>query len=115
MTEKQGQAVAQKTAHTPGPRRWSTRQTYQSQGDPVFWFRDVINNGGTIRVAKVSGVGQERTEAYARLIAAAPDMLAALLELTNAARYCREYGGDVLSSCSWIKAEKAIAKATGRE
>ena len=51
------------------------------------------------------------TLANALLIAAAPDMLAALEEIYTAYDYCRRQGGDILSSCSWMSVEKAIDKA----
>lgn len=67
-----------KTNHTPGP--WSVpRKAWNDPKDPHFDHCDVIHSG--TRVAKVSGVGSEETEANARLVAAAPEMLEALEEL----------------------------------
>ena len=71
----------EKTKHTPGPWTLSARPTYQSENDKAFWFRDVVNEPRTVRIARVSGVGEDRAMANARLIAAAPDLLEACREL----------------------------------
>ena len=60
-----------KTAHTPGP--WA----HLGQGEI-----NGVENGGTVDVCSVYlRTVEGRTEANARLIAAAPDLLAALIEL----------------------------------
>ena len=61
--------------HTQG--KWESSGVAQPViRDPIFYYTDVICNG-TIRVARSSGVGKEKSLANARLIAAAPDLLAA--------------------------------------
>lgn len=54
---------------------------------------------------------EEANEANARLIAAAPDLLAALVAIRNYARDSRT--GRMMSGEGYAIAEKAIAKATG--
>lgn len=87
--------------HTPGP--WKTHALTKSHG--------IYDQTGT-SVAKVGdafGVCAERRAADARLIAAAPDLLEALRNLTlTAARYLPDYNEhpDIQA------AEAAIAKAT---
>jgi len=104
----------EKTKHTPGPWTLGTRAAYQNRDDPVFWHRDVVNGSKTIRVAKVSGVGEDRAEANACLIAAAPDLLEACEVLLKAAP---ELWGDDIEKWPRLmdRVEAAIAKAEGRE
>jgi hypothetical protein len=83
--------------HTPGPWTASARG-YKSQ----VW------SDGQMMTAEVLGPNHA---ANARLMAAAPDLLAALAELLNSAL---DLGlGDL--SLSATKAANAIAKATGEE
>ena len=69
----------EKTKHTPAP--WKIGRGGPNPKDPVFWRTDVLNSSSTIRIARVSGVGEETSKANARLIAAAPDLLEACREL----------------------------------
>lgn len=100
----------QTLAHTPGP--WNISgagmdRLIYSDSDQA-WDLAIVRCGGNDR----------QTEANARLIAAAPDLLAALEALLRngmggvtcdpAATYCPEYSGEVL-----IAARAAIAKAKG--
>ncbi len=59
------------TAHTPGP--WECPNIEESYNSRQFWVCD--EEGGLIAVAES---GWSEAEANARLIAAAPDLLAAL-------------------------------------
>ena len=65
-------------------------------------------SGGTIATL---ADGRSQDKANAHLIAASPDLLAALYELITARDYTLEHGGDILTSCSWAKAESAVVKA----
>jgi len=104
----------EKTKHTPGPWTLSARPTYQSENDKAFWFRDVVNEPRTVRIARVSGVGEDRAMANARLIAAAPDLLEACEVLLKAAP---ELWGDDIEKWPRLmdRVEAAIAKAEGRK
>ncbi len=67
-----------KTQHTPGP--WTYRQAYDN-GEPTAFEVDA-GRGNVATVA--TGAGDvDREEANARLIAAAPDLLAALKQCTH--------------------------------
>ena len=103
----------EKTKHTPGPWTLGTRAAYQNRDDPVFWHRDVVNGSKTIRVAKVSGVGEDRAEANACLIAAAPDLLEAAKVLISSLVWERKRSGITYAGGEMLEA--AIVKAEGRE
>jgi hypothetical protein len=86
------------TQHTPGPWRYLP-------GDGLAWRPSVqrATEGGFV----VQGSSREREEADARLIAAAPDLLEALIALhtqTNSTELAKAHD----------KARAAIAKATGQ-
>ena len=67
--------------HTKG--EWkSVGIAVKDKRDGVFYHTDILCNG-TIRVARSSGVGEDLALANARLIAAAPDLLAACKELAS--------------------------------
>lgn len=91
-----------KTMHTPGP--WEVRKT--ASGNPFIY-------SGKINVAGVAmarhGIDVATSEANARLIAAAPELLAALIELRDAA-----YNAYADSSCNeaFALADAVISKAT---
>ena len=98
-------------AHTPGPWQvaWServeTNASILGQGDQIAWVES-------------HQVGEERARANARLIAAAPDLLAALRAmLASPAGVARPLSGDEVRSLSDAVslARAAIAKATGGE
>jgi hypothetical protein len=83
------------TTHTPGP--WELRQSGRD-----YWFIDHEQGGESYTLTKLENW---TNEADARLIAAAPDLLAALQKIdANAAE-----------SVEWIRrvAREAISKATG--
>ena len=60
-----------KQTHTPGP--WTTKPAHLNIKDPLFYKADVIS-GGMI-VAHVAGVGEDNSNANARLIASSPTLL----------------------------------------
>ena len=108
--------------HTPGPWRAGTEQGLSYHLSPrIPILRDA--NGTTYAIGEVSypttpyGTnGAEQRAANARLIAAAPELLAALEDMLGGWRYIRQAHGD-LYGVGWDRAqdaaEKAIAKAKG--
>jgi hypothetical protein len=95
------------TKHTPGPWRYLP-------GDGLEWRTSVQR--GTEGGFVVRGTSREREEADARLIAAAPELLEALKEITS--DYADRFDLDDPSTNPGIKssikqARAAIAKATG--
>jgi|HubBroStandDraft_5_1064220.scaffolds.fasta_scaffold329773_2 hypothetical protein len=105
-------SIKPKTAHTSGP--WQHRQAYDN-GEPASFEVDA---GRSNICAVATGAGQpEREEANARLIAAAPDLLAALQQFGQAT--APFIAGAIGSSNPNImaavgQANAAIAKATGK-
>jgi hypothetical protein len=90
-------------SHTPGP--WTVHKTTNL---PVAYY---IGPASRRHLALVFN------EADARLIAAAPDLLAALKDLSRLADaiYVRMSDGEMaLMRDAWGKADAAIAKAEGR-
>lgn len=88
------------TAHTPGPWHFDGHQY-----DHIVWSSD------RNRVCFLTSTGP--TEANARLIAAAPDLLAALKDMVDGAPL--ECGEPDCPDCGpWRTARAAIAKAEGR-
>jgi hypothetical protein len=109
--------MTDQTKHTPGPWEYATRFTAKATGplqmigpDPECrHIADIPRNGD-----------QQRQEADARLIAAAPEMLAALGELVaewdaERAEQDSPQTGFILDTLGIEMARAAIAKATGRE
>lgn len=102
-----------KSNHTPGP--WGIR-SLQSEGHDIGYTDDLQiatapdSDGFGVPVAMVCYNGKDQREANARLIAAAPDLLAVAIELEESAAYWSEY--DVpIGIVDRIRA--AIAKAMG--
>jgi hypothetical protein len=91
--------------HTPGP--WSYRGSLGPQSNPHLLGPHVVENATGIQIAILNGWRSEVSEANARLMAAAPDLLTALIDAADA----------LLIHCpdAWalVQAQKAIAKATG--
>ena len=89
------------SAHTPGP--WAAVRT------PASGYFDwhVHAKSGPGRLMQI-GIDTDNTEADARLIAAAPDLLAALERLL--ACYSVSHSPDARQSC-WDQARAAIAAA----
>jgi hypothetical protein len=95
--------------HTPGP--WEAVLADDPRGQPVPYYRGLValvENRLSV-VAKCGYAPKEHWEANASLIAAAPDMLTALIKAK--AHIAREEDADDMAEC--LEAiEEAIAKAT---
>lgn len=94
--------------HTPGP--WSFTVSAESGGNPSAW--NIIAPCGGV----VAETGSGTDDANARLIAAAPELLEALVEMLIAnhglpANENDEH--DPVRACAVVQARAAIAKATG--
>ena len=87
------------TQHTPAP--WELRQSANG-----YWFIDYEQGGESYTLTKL-----ECGEDDARLIAAAPDLLAALIELSN--YVFDEYTASHPLCQRAAEARAIIAKATG--
>jgi hypothetical protein len=87
-------------AHTPGP--WEVKETPESS------FQNWIVLAGRFRIVNVDGRRDSEAEANAYLIAAAPNLLAALRELADAIDENRVTIGAV------NEARALIAKAEGK-
>ena len=105
--------TATRTAHTPGPWRYEPASSRL-----IVWTADGPGRGAVADLTSQTHVlpaGQHswearkaEVEANARLIAAAPELLAALTDLVE--RFTPEYMTDIAAIDS---AKAAIAKATG--
>jgi hypothetical protein len=102
-----------KTQHTPGP--WhaipvggAKRGSIVKPEEATHW--NIYNHHAFVAQVKRSGV-REIIEADARLIAAAPDLLAAL-ELMVSAWEAR-HGAPGMSNSAYMEARAAIARAKG--
>lgn len=94
-----------KTNHTPGP--WEVRPS-SNPASGSKW-RDIVSVGTEFKPSYVA----EAIESDARLIAAAPELLAALQELIQ---YSEHHVGEVCTDSglgSYVAARAAIAKAIG--
>jgi hypothetical protein len=94
----------EQTKHTPGP--WHVGRYTPNATEITILTKDgapVTPTWGP-QFYKGTGIGSERYKATAALIAAAPDLLAALQALQRSN-----------SAANWIKAREAIAKATGQQ
>lgn len=90
------------SAHTPGP--WVILDSWRG-------FRIVADDVSATPVCDTIGGHHSHAEADALLIAAAPDLLAALQEIV--ADLDDECGNPVCGDCApWRRARAAIAKAT---
>ena len=96
--------------HTPGP--WATDVHGFIYAAPDSELPERPNQGASIVVAKVLKHSSGRPIANARLISAAPDLLAALQRLVAS---CRDRNGALLrpGSIPIAIALEAITKATG--
>lgn len=94
--------------HTPGPWGW----VYD--GSSTYSIGEDDDPQGTM-IASVADRRSERAMANCSLIAAAPELLAALkglLAFEEYAAYCQECG--IGRSAEWQAAKAAVAKAEGR-
>jgi hypothetical protein len=91
--------------HTQGP--WQVGYAVDDYGDTEIIIEKITSSGSLLVAVAVGGLlGQE---ANARLIAAAPDLLAVLQELID-------IEGPQPGTATWAdKARAAIAKATGEQ
>jgi len=95
------------TQHTPGP--WSYRGSLGPHSNPHLLGPHVVENATGIQIAILNGWRSEVSEANARLIAAAPDLLEALKDLREATK-----SRGVISTVKALsKTDAAIAKTTG--
>jgi len=85
--------------HTPGP--WGVNTATDSFG----WVNHAINWG--------RNYGEEENQANARLIAAAPELLEALIDVLEACDGLGPCDCGASSTCAICKAQAAIAKAKG--
>lgn len=94
------------TSHTPGPWRVAIGSRLEIRGprDEIGWPVPVVYNAGLHT--------DETAQANARLIAAAPDLLAALEALTDWGREHTSPRDDNSPHLLLIAAMEAIAKAT---
>ncbi|HET9280354.1 MAG TPA: hypothetical protein VFR24_00130 [Candidatus Angelobacter sp.] len=101
------------TEHTPGPwvSNWSTRTNNELKRG---WFveSELPSDSDTYGVIAELPDGRENTEANARLIAAAPELLAEAKELLRNARF--EDGQGIILTQDAEALEAAIAKAEGK-
>lgn len=102
--------MTHETKHTPGP--WSVYINGQRGANTCR-----VTAGG-YTVASVNCVGDFNSEENAHLIAAAPDLLAALQEVLAYQLIDYNYHGEPTEACRELaaavaQAETAIAKATG--
>lgn len=117
-----------KNQHTPGPWKcqnedgkwlgnhddWSASYDGDNSTGVETTLPIVAGDGTTVAIAVYQNTSfddDEELEANARLIAAAPDLLEALVQLNADARYAR--GGDEKALAAHERARAAIAKATG--
>ena len=99
---------------------WKVGNTYCTDSHPTRFWRAYIGNGEAI--AASFGASEEEAEAIARLIAAAPDLLAALQDALEFAEDQedtedgpdgRPQANDAMLLAQTLRA--AIAKATGEQ
>ena len=92
-----------KTTHTPGPWIIGEREQF------IDRFPRILSNNGKNGIATMMLWGSDVTDANARLIAAAPDLLTTLQDLVA---YCETVGmADAFNRLPAARA--AITKATG--
>lgn len=100
-------ALMSKTQHTSGP--WEMKFNPASNGCPAYFYGVVGPDGEKIGVEGFRLASGDEARANARLIAAAPDMKAALIGIIDMA----EHAGFGPDSPIILTARAAIAKATG--
>jgi hypothetical protein len=97
------------TQHTPGP--WRV-------GDAAHTIFGPKQSDGSLAVTIASVAGNARMEDYranARLIAAAPDLLAALKDITAKLASYEKFPDGSGNTATFDKARAAIAKAEGKQ
>lgn len=102
--------------HTPGPWSYDYSTTIAASDEFMVMTKDVGVVAWVVRDAD-RGITNAQVEANARLISAAPDLLAALQGLMGA-EWRPKTGPlqyDSLREEAWATADAAIARAQGRE
>ena len=105
--------------HTPGP--WTASQWHDSATDQGGWT--ISANGHLLPMSDMDSGDGDNPEANARLIAAAPELLEACVELLAAERFSVRPPETVMQAEAKLgrirkavaQAEAAIAKATGEQ
>jgi len=101
--------------HTPGP--WTVQELERNRNGYQGWHTYCVRHASNVHLATIGHVdryGCERNAANARLIAAAPDLLAALAKLLALAE-AEGIGSEWEASEAAVgTARAAVAKATGR-
>jgi hypothetical protein len=99
------------TKHTPSP--WVAKGIHVVMSDGFqFKQQTPIGEGACIQTQQRN---QERREANARLLAAAPDLLDCIIHLANRDWFREGETGEVICGLDADKVRAAIAKATGEE
>ena len=100
------------TQHTPGPWKFSPNGAgYLVTREDVF-----VVGHGICGVKPSQSASEDQCEANARLIAAAPDMLAVLNETTLQLRYLADKFGETGTGAAVLaRVQAVIAKAEGNE
>lgn len=76
------------SAHTPGP--WLTDRNNTHAAQIATIYHCINNDWVEVWTPEAFGVGEETREANARLISAAPDLLEALIEFSEAMRQAND-------------------------
>jgi hypothetical protein len=112
--------------HSPGPWewRWTDKYTAGFGAAPELWSRQVrilyANIAGIVSGVRIcSDAPDDEQKANANLITAAPELLAALVQLVPEGAGTKECdcgcgGGEESDNCDYADALAAIAKAEGR-
>lgn len=103
--------------HTPGP--WYASRDEGSQYHFVSTSTVVVADTRACIAATGEELAESVSESNARLIAAAPDMLAALEDIANdlgdLMRHCNKEGNAEQARLAWAQARDVIAEARGAE
>ena len=116
--------------HTPGPWHWVDTYTFGEHLSNTDWSSSNFVNG-RIKLVNASGdvvlqewadyaedAGLDLNQPDARLIAAAPELLQALIGINEVACYASEENPDAIKDAMLLigrKARAAIAKAEGKQ
>lgn len=104
-------------AHTPGP--WMVEKGWQGQGYTITapLSKTSVNGERGLVADTEHSPFLEQSQANARLIASAPDLLAALQDIVACAYFTGPHGGKAyaISDARMAAVKQAICKATGAE
>lgn len=109
-------AMLAAAAPSPGP--WQATPTDPSEGGEFYWITACPASNQEREIATVSGPQNARNAANARLIAAAPNLLAALKEARDHVWACwddghAEHAGEIKADLDKVDAAIAEAEGTG--